>query len=54
MLPTTMNGLRTFSASDSRPTTIRPTRSATQNHVLSPLACVTLKLVPLGFLKMTG
>ena len=33
---------------------ISPTMSATQNHVLSPLACVTVKLVPLGFLKITG
>ena len=28
--------------------------SAAQNHVLSPLAWVTVKLVPLAFLKMTG
>ena len=52
--PTTMKGLRTLSASESKPTTINERISAVQNQVFSPLACVTVKLVPLGFLKMTG
>ena len=52
--PTSMKGLRTLSASESKPTMISEMMSAVQNQVFSPLACVTVKLVPLGFLKMTG
>ena len=52
--PTSMNGFRTLSASESSPTTMRPMMSAVQNHVLSPLAWVTVKFVPLAFWKITG
>ena len=49
--PTSMNGLRTLSLSESTPNTIRATMSAPQNQVFSPLAWDTEKLVPLGFLN---
>ena len=51
MAPTSMNGLRTFSRSESTPNTMRATASAPQNHSLRWLAWATVKLRPSGFTK---